>query len=91
MAGQRLAGGDQTDQPAGGQFNPTAACNTATVPSGHILPVEQDFSSGPLSAALLKDDTWFIRVGRGGLVHLKGAGEAAAAQFPADAWARICG
>eukprot|EP00969_Alexandrium_andersonii_P318826 14084160-Alexandrium_andersonii.AAC.1 len=69
--------GDQSDQPAGGQFQITGACNTAGVPDGHVLPVTQDFSSGPLSATLLKGDTWFIRIGRSGLVHLKGAGEAA--------------
>eukprot|EP00969_Alexandrium_andersonii_P352794 15438453-Alexandrium_andersonii.AAC.1 len=38
-----------------------------------------------------KDNTWFLRVGRGGLLRLKGAGEAAAAQFPADTWVRISG
>eukprot|EP00969_Alexandrium_andersonii_P093708 4139656-Alexandrium_andersonii.AAC.1 len=65
------------------------ACNTAGVPDGHAFSVVQDFSSGPLSATLLKGDTWFLRVGRGGLVHLKGAGEAAAVQLPADAWIRI--
>eukprot|EP00969_Alexandrium_andersonii_P105085 4636267-Alexandrium_andersonii.AAC.1 len=65
------------------------ACNIAGVPAGHVLPASQDFSSGPLSATLLKGDTWFLRVGRGGLVHLKGAGEAATVQLPADTWIRI--
>eukprot|EP00969_Alexandrium_andersonii_P224691 9923344-Alexandrium_andersonii.AAC.1 len=60
-----MTSGNQADQPAGGQFQPTAACNTANVPPGHVLPVEQDFSSGPLSATLPKGDTWFIRIGRG--------------------------
>eukprot|EP00969_Alexandrium_andersonii_P336928 14892496-Alexandrium_andersonii.AAC.1 len=63
----------------------------AGVPDGHVQPVVQDFSPGPLSDTLLKGDTWFIRIGRGGLSHLKGAGEAATVQLPADTWLRISG
>eukprot|EP00969_Alexandrium_andersonii_P350800 15433997-Alexandrium_andersonii.AAC.1 len=67
------------------------ACNTAGVPGGHVLPVVQDFSSGPLSATLLNGDAWFIRIGRGGLVHLRGAGGAATVQLPTDTGHRISG
>eukprot|EP00969_Alexandrium_andersonii_P335509 14828296-Alexandrium_andersonii.AAC.1 len=67
LAGQWLTGGKQSDQPAGGQFQSMGAANCAGVPAGHVLPVAQDFSSGPLSAMLLKGDAWFLRVGRGGV------------------------
>eukprot|EP00969_Alexandrium_andersonii_P131704 5824020-Alexandrium_andersonii.AAC.1 len=57
VLGQWPAGGDATVQPAGGDFDLAAACNTAGVPTGHVLPVEQDLSSGPLSAVLMQGDT----------------------------------
>eukprot|EP00969_Alexandrium_andersonii_P136810 6053266-Alexandrium_andersonii.AAC.1 len=44
-----------------------------------------------MSTTLLKGDAWFLRVGRGSLIHLEGAGEAATVQLPADTWIRISG
>eukprot|EP00969_Alexandrium_andersonii_P066471 2930234-Alexandrium_andersonii.AAC.1 len=35
LVGQWLAGGNRSDQPAGGRFQSMGACNIASVPAGH--------------------------------------------------------
>eukprot|EP00969_Alexandrium_andersonii_P061982 2732118-Alexandrium_andersonii.AAC.1 len=50
-----------------------------------------DLTAGPLRIVFGQRQEWFVKVERGALVTVAGAGESATAPMPGAAWLRIVG